>query len=59
VWLFAPLGIIMCSAMMAWLPLDTWLRLVGWTIIGLGIFFAYGKWHAKEPRWSIKEHPAK
>ncbi len=59
VWLFAPLGIIMCSAMMAWLPLDTWLRLVGWTIIGLVIFFAYGKWHAKAPRWSIKEHPAK
>ncbi len=59
VWVVAPLGIIMCGAMMSWLPLDTWLRLVGWTIIGLVIFFLYGMRHAKAPRWHIKEHPAK
>ncbi|MGC9953405.1 MAG: amino acid permease [Rhizomicrobium sp.] len=58
VWIAAPLGIVMCGAMMSWLPIDTWLRLVGWTIIGLIIYFAYGMRHAKPPRWHIKEHPA-
>ncbi len=59
VWIVAPLGIIMCSAMMYWLPLDTWLRLGIWTIIGLVIFFIYGMWHAKPPRWKIEETPVK
>jgi APA family basic amino acid/polyamine antiporter len=59
VWFAAPAGIVMCGAMMSWLPIDTWLRLVGWTIIGLVIFFAYGIKHAKAPRWHIKEHPQK
>jgi APA family basic amino acid/polyamine antiporter len=59
VWLVAPAGMIMCGAMMAWLPLDTWLRLVVWTIIGLVIFFFYGRKHAKAARWTIKELPAK
>ena len=58
VWIAAPLGIIMCGGMMSWLPMDTWLRLVGWTIIGLIIYFAYGIRHAEPPRWHIKEHPA-
>ncbi|MDE2134563.1 MAG: amino acid permease [Alphaproteobacteria bacterium] len=59
VWFVAPAGIVMCGAMMAWLPIDTWLRLILWTVIGLVIFFVYGIWHAKAPRWHIKEHPAK
>jgi APA family basic amino acid/polyamine antiporter len=58
VWIAAPLGIIMCGGMMSWLPLDTWLRLLVWTIIGLAIFFIYGIRHTKPPRWHIKEHPA-
>lgn len=58
VWLIAPAGMIMCGAMMAWLPLDTWLRLVLWTIIGLLIFFFYSRHHAKAARWHIKETPA-
>ncbi|MDE2183112.1 MAG: amino acid permease [Alphaproteobacteria bacterium] len=58
VWIVAPLGMIMCGAMMAWLPLDTWLRLIGWTIIGLLIFAFYGRRHAKAARWTIKETPA-
>jgi APA family basic amino acid/polyamine antiporter len=53
VWLVAPLGIIMCGAMMWWLPVDTKVRLVLWTAIGLVIFFAYGIRHAKAPRWRI------
>jgi len=59
VWFVAPAGMIMCGAMMYWLPMDTWLRLGGWTVIGLVIFFFYGRKHAKAARWTIKEHPAK
>lgn len=44
--------------MMSWLPEDTWLRLVAWTIIGLVIFAVYGAWHAKAPRWNIPDGPA-
>jgi len=58
IWLVAPLGMVMCGAMMAWLPLDTWLRLVLWTVIGLVIFFLYGMHHARAARWHIKETPA-
>jgi APA family basic amino acid/polyamine antiporter len=39
--------------MMVFLPLDTWLRLAGWTVIGLLIYFGYSVRHAKTPRWQI------
>jgi APA family basic amino acid/polyamine antiporter len=47
VWLTAPLGIAMCLFMMVFLPLDTWLRLAGWTAIGLVIYGLYSVHHAK------------
>jgi len=58
VWLVAPLGMIMCGAMMAWLPIDTWLRLLVWTAIGVVIFFFYSLRHAKPPRWKLEDAPA-
>jgi APA family basic amino acid/polyamine antiporter len=58
VWVVAPLGMAMCIFMMVFLPLDTWLRLAGWTVIGLIIYFAYGIRHAKAPRWIIADMPA-
>jgi basic amino acid/polyamine antiporter, APA family len=58
VWVVAPAGIAMCLFMMAFLPLDTWLRLLVWTIIGLGIYFLYSVRHARPSRWTIAEHPA-
>jgi APA family basic amino acid/polyamine antiporter len=58
VWIVAPLGIGMCLFMMAFLPMDTWLRLVVWTIIGLAIFGFYGASHAQAPQWRILEEPA-
>ncbi|HEY0281370.1 MAG TPA: amino acid permease [Rhizomicrobium sp.] len=58
VWIFAPLGIGMCAFMMFFLPFDTWLRLLVWTIIGTLIYFGYSVRHARKPRWHIEEHPA-
>jgi APA family basic amino acid/polyamine antiporter len=42
----APLGIVVNLAMMLFLPLDTWYRLVVWLLAGLVIYFAYGIWHS-------------
>ena len=42
----APLGILVNLAMMLFLPLDTWYRLVVWLLAGLVIYFAYGMWHS-------------
>lgn len=55
VWIVAPLGIVMCGAMMAWLPMDTWLRLGAWTVIGIVIFFVYSLRHVKPPRWKLED----
>ncbi len=54
VWLVAPLGIAMCLFMMAFLPIDTWLRLVVWTIIGLLIFAFYGLRTARSPNGFLR-----
>jgi len=58
VWIVAPLGIAMCAFMMAFLPLDTWIRLGVWTIIGFVIFFAYSVRHSKPSRWTVVNAPA-
>jgi APA family basic amino acid/polyamine antiporter len=36
------LGILSCFYLMAGLPKDTWIRLLGWIALGLIIYFAYG-----------------
>ncbi|SER06967.1 amino acid permease [Pedobacter rhizosphaerae] len=41
------LGILTCVAMMVFLPWETWLRLAVWLIIGLAIYYAYGKKNSK------------
>lgn len=38
----APLGALACFLQMVALPLDTWIRLFIWTIIGVSIYFLYG-----------------
>ncbi len=57
VWIVGPLGIAMCLFMMAFLPLDTWIRLAVWTVIGLVIYGLYSRNHAKAPRWSLVDEP--
>ncbi|HKD78278.1 MAG TPA: amino acid permease [Candidatus Angelobacter sp.] len=45
---FTPImGILVSFAMMAALPLSTWLRMVGWLIIGMVIYYTYGRHHSK------------
>jgi len=36
------LGILSCLYLMAGLPRDTWIRLIGWMGIGLALYFSYG-----------------
>ncbi|WP_020179717.1 amino acid permease [Methylopila sp. M107] len=40
------LGILFCLALMAGLPLDTWLRLFIWMAIGVVIYFVYSRHHS-------------
>jgi APA family basic amino acid/polyamine antiporter len=41
------LGIVVCGAMIYGLGWTNWARLLGWLVIGLIIYFAYGKRHSK------------
>src|SRR5712671_211257 len=41
------LGIVVCGAMIYGLGWTNWARLVGWLVIGLILYFAYGKKHSK------------
>ncbi len=41
------LGIFFCLAQMCFMPLVTWIQLIGWFILGLVIYFTYGIRHSK------------
>src|SRR5258708_6110974 len=47
VWVVAPLGALSSFGLMLFLPLGTWIRLVGWFAIGVVIYFLYGVRHSK------------
>lgn len=36
------LGVLVCFGMMAFLPFDTWIRLIVWMLIGLDVYLFYG-----------------
>ena len=40
------LGIATCLFMMVFLPIDTWIRLIVWMLLGLDIYLAYGVKHS-------------
>jgi len=45
---FTPLmGILLSLSLMASLPLDTWIRLVVWLLIGFAIYFGYSRRHSR------------
>ncbi len=41
------LGILVSLGLMASLPLDTWIRLIVWLIIGMVIYFTYSRHHSR------------
>jgi APA family basic amino acid/polyamine antiporter len=44
---FVPImGILVSICMMASLPRDTWIRLIVWLIVGMFIYFGYGRHHS-------------
>ncbi len=40
------LGVLVCFGMMAFLPFDTWIRLIVWMLIGLDVYLFYGIKHS-------------
>ena len=50
VWLVAPAGAVISAILMLGLPLDTWIRLAVWLVIGLVIYAAYGAGHSTAGR---------
>jgi len=56
---WVPIGaIIVCGAMMAALPLDTWIRLIVWFVLGMGVYFIYARANAVPPAYAIKAEAA-
>jgi APA family basic amino acid/polyamine antiporter len=45
--LVAPAGAVSALFLMLGLPAHSWIRLVGWLVVGLVIYFAYGRWHSQ------------
>jgi APA family basic amino acid/polyamine antiporter len=58
-WIVGPLGVLVNLALMLFLPLLTWIRLGGWLVIGLLIYFLYSRRHSHLARHLIHElqHP--
>ena len=46
VYLVAPLGALSAIFLMCGLPIDTWLRLGVWLVIGLAVYALYGMRHS-------------
>ena len=52
------LSVVSCGVLMAYLPLITWIRFVVWQLVGVSLYFLYGRRHsrlaarAKEAAWT-------
>lgn len=47
------LGILVCAVMMYSLGAATWIRLVGWLVIGLAVYFGYGRLHSRRQHQAV------
>jgi APA family basic amino acid/polyamine antiporter len=47
-------GILVCGAMMAGLPRDTWIRMLVWFAIGMAVYFVYARHNARTPSYALK-----
>jgi basic amino acid/polyamine antiporter, APA family len=47
IFIVAPLGALSAVFLMVELPLDTWLRLGAWLVIGMGVYMFYGRRHSR------------
>lgn len=45
-WLVAPMGILVNLSLMLFLPIETWLRLIGWLALGMVVYFLYSRRHS-------------
>ena len=50
------LGILTCLLLMFSLPVGNWYRLFGWLLIGLAIYFFYGRHHSVMAKQRHLEH---
>jgi APA family basic amino acid/polyamine antiporter len=50
-------GVIICGAMIYGLGWTNWLRLIVWLVIGLVIYFSYGRTHSKVQALSAGPEP--
>jgi basic amino acid/polyamine antiporter, APA family len=50
---FPIVGTILCLYLMKYLERDTWLRFIGWLLLGLIIYFVYGRRHSRLQRGEV------
>jgi APA family basic amino acid/polyamine antiporter len=50
---FPIIGTLLCIYLMRYLERDTWLRFIGWLLLGLIIYFIYGKRHSRLRRGEV------
>lgn len=46
-WLICPAGALSCLALLSTMTLHNWMLMIGWTVIGLLIYFGYGYRHSR------------
>jgi basic amino acid/polyamine antiporter, APA family len=47
---FPIIGSLLCIYLMSRLEFETWARFVGWLVLGLVIYFVYGRTHSRLQR---------
>jgi APA family basic amino acid/polyamine antiporter len=57
VWFVAPMGAISAIALMSFLPLTTWVRLIVWFVISMAVYFGYGVRQSKLAQQRAKPGP--